>query len=116
MSAFPPATYGTIMRTGLLGYASAASTGIPHTAPAAAMQTMAISFIAMFLFCRLSRRHAYAESRILVGSARLAATPAQRPRITAEQPGSLDLRLVDPGGPVGTRCDIERIGRTVDLT
>src|SRR5438046_780421 len=45
MSALPPAMEGTIMRTGFVGYVSAAQADVPTIAPAIAMQITAIRFM-----------------------------------------------------------------------
>src|SRR5689334_903448 len=45
MSALPPAMEATIMRTGFVGYVSAAHADVPTIAPAIAMQVAAIRFM-----------------------------------------------------------------------
>src|SRR6478672_6848769 len=63
----------------------------------------------------LSRRDAQAEGRVLVGPARLAAVPSQRPSIAAEQTLRFDFLLGYIVWPLGVGRHIQRVGRTVDL-
>src|SRR6476620_10809904 len=63
----------------------------------------------------LSWRDAQAEGRVLVGPARFAAAPSQRPSIAAEQAFRFNVLLGHCGRPLGVGRHIQRVGRTVDL-